>query len=231
MYRNLRHCQDCDQLKAQPQGQAVCGFNFNGQALHMHLVVSRTGQHARLAACAYTLSNGESSTQSPKIAAHTPGLPRRSFSRTPPQCWDCPYYAGQAQKDHTRSCALGRRQHWYWGPGDNLVIQAVQAPCEPLFPHIDALREGLDRDTGELSPEYVEALHWFQDHPQTPVQAPSPTHGNRSALGSVSSQSQSQSQNQNLGPRHSARADRTPSNPFPRRTGAKTRTPDSPATP
>ncbi|MDD2770512.1 MAG: hypothetical protein PHT19_17490 [Methylococcus sp.] len=204
MYRNLRHCQDCEQLKAQPHGQAVCGFRLSGPALQVAVsLASLSPGHGRTRspalACAYTLRNGESSTQSSKIAAHTPGLPRQSFSRTPPQCWDCPYYAGQAQKDHTRSCSLGRRQHWYWGPGDNLVIQAFQAQCEPLFPHIDALREGIDRSTGELSPDYVAALQWFQDHPQSP--APKPAQ------------------------------DRTPSMPFHRRTGAPTRTPDTPASP
>lgn len=210
MYRNLRHCQDCDRLKAQPNGQAVCGFVLTGQALQVAVSLANLGPgkgrtRAQALACAYTLSDGESSTQSTKIAAHTEGLPRRSFSRTPPQCWDCPYYAGQAQKDHTRSCSLGRRQHWYWGPGDNLVIQAFQAPCEPLFPYIDALRDGIDRDTGELSPEYVEALHWFQDHPQAPVPASAPDRA--------------------LTPDRSPKA-----SPY-RRTGAYTRTPDSPATP
>lgn len=225
MRTNLRHCPDCDYLQALPNGWTVCGFRLTGPALELLNRAARFDYRTPPAACAYPIGGGRYSTESEQIAPETAGLPvsdrprRVAFTRTPPQCWDCPYYRGEVEKNPAKSCRLQRRQRWYWGPGENLVIQADSYRCEPLFPHIDALRDGIDRDTGELRPDYVEALAWFQDYDRSlqaqakakgsmPIPAPAPAPASAPASASVSNFR----------------------NSF-RRPGAPTRTPDRPAVP
>ncbi|QXP85483.1 hypothetical protein [Methylococcus sp. Mc7] len=223
MRTNLRHCPDCDYLQALPNGWTVCGFSLTGPALELLNSAARFDYRTPVAACAYPIGGGRYSTESEQIAPETAGLQgglvlrRHAFTRTPPQCWDCPYYRGEVEKNPAKSCRLQRRQRWYWGPGDNLVIQADSYRCEPLFPYIDALREGIDRDTGELSPDYVEALAWFQEYDRSlQVQAARSTALPAGGAAQAKASGQFPASNRPI--------------PF-RRPGANTRTPDRPAVP